>query len=413
MKQLNKMLIFALKDLKIFAADKGALFFFLIFPFLFVILFKFMGQGSKDPRLVLHLVTLEQDGLSRQIIETIETKDTTCLNPGEPKIIWDKDYNDARQAVKEKRIAGFLAFPEDFTTAIFMGYGAKIEVVVAAEAINTSAALLGMAKVISSRVSAQRVAMNATIALLIEPGIITAGDFTDIGKTIQQTFVNKTDTTMTDSYIKFVTEKVGDIKAQNSSNWLIPGYLVMFVFFAAALSAESIVRERQNQTLERLLSSSVPRPVILGGIFSGIMAKGLIQLLVFWLVGIFVFNADLGPSPVSVIILSVLTVIMCSTFAIMLATLMKTQRSAGSIAVLASLILAPLGGCWWPLFITPKWLQFMAKITPHAWATTGFNKLMLFGALFNAVVPEMLALVGFTSLFGIIAIYRFRTNTAS
>jgi ABC-2 type transport system permease protein len=101
---------------------------------------------------------------------------------------------------------------------------------------------------------------------------------------------------------------------------------------------------------------------------------------------------------------------MSSAFGIMLATLVKTQRSAGSIAVLAALVLAPLGGCWWPLFILPRWMQALAKITPHGWATTGFNKLMLFGADFGAVVPEMLALVGFAVIFGIIAIWRFRTS---
>ncbi|MFX1269725.1 MAG: ABC transporter permease, partial [Promethearchaeota archaeon] len=82
----------------------------------------------------------------------------------------------------------------------------------------------------------------------------------------------------------------------------------------------------------------------------------------------------------------------------------KTQRSAGSIALITSLVLAPLGGCWWPLFITPRWMQFIAKITPHGWATTGFNKLLVFGADFNAVVSELLALLAFTVVFASIAI---------
>ena len=186
----------------------------------------------------------------------------------------------------------------------------------------------------------------------------------------------------------------------------------MFVFFTAAMSAERIVRERQNNTLERLLASSVRRESILGGIFTGTASKGLIQILLFWAVGILAFNIDFGLSPTAVIILSILMVIMSSAFAIMLATLVKTQRSAGSIAVLTALVLAPLGGCWWPLFILPRWMQVLAKITPHGWATTGFNKLMLFGADFGAVVPEMLALIGFAAMFGIIAIWRFRTSAA-
>ncbi len=103
---------------------------------------------------------------------------------------------------------------------------------------------------------------------------------------------------------------------------------------------------------------------------------------------------------------------MSSAFGLMLATLVKTDRAANSIGVLCALILAPLGGCWWPLFITPKWMQFIAKFTPHGWAVGGFNKLMLFGADFGSVVPEMLVLIGFAALFGAIGIWRFRTSAA-
>jgi ABC-2 type transport system permease protein len=113
-----------------------------------------------------------------------------------------------------------------------------------------------------------------------------------------------------------------------------------------------------------------------------------------------------------VIILSILMVIMSAAFAIMLATLAKTERSADALGVLLSLVLAPLGGCWWPLFITPQWMQFIAKITPHGWATTGFNELMVFGGNFSGAVPNMLALAGFAVVFGIIAIMRFRTSAA-
>jgi ABC-2 type transport system permease protein len=213
------------------------------------------------------------------------------------------------------------------------------------------------------------------------------------------------------SFITYVTEKVGEVKAENPSNYVIPGYLVMFVFFAAAMGAAVIVRERQNHTLERLLSTSVKRAAILSGIFTGSAIKGLIQIIIFWTMGILVFKVDLGLSPLAVIILSILMVLMSSAFAVMLATFARTERSAGSLGSITSLALAPLGGCWWPLFLYPDWLQNIAKITPHAWATTGFNKLMLFGADFGAAAPEMLALLGFMVIFGVIAVWRFRTSS--
>lgn len=371
-----------------------------------------MNVGSEDPRLELHLVTQEAEGgLSYQIIGTMETKDESKLSAGEPKIVWDKDYQEAYRAVEDKKLSGFLLFPEDFTQGVLMGYGVQLEVVADAEAVNTSTALSGLAQIIASRVGSQQVVNRATIGLLVEEGLATAAKVPDIGQIIGQLFSDQEGLAPRESFIRIDTEKVGEIKAKSSSNWVIPGYLVMFVFFGAALTAETVVRERQNHTLERLLTSSVGRGSILGGIFSGIAAKGLMQILLFWIVGVLAFGTDLGPSPAAVILLSVLMVVMSSAFGVMLATLVKTQRSAGSIAVLASLVLAPLGGCWLPLFVFPRWLQVIAKVTPHAWAIAGFNKLMLFGADFIAVVPEMLVLASFAVAFGIIAIYRFSTSS--
>jgi len=412
MQQLRYIWLIARKDLKLFTTDRMALLFFILFPFLFITMFSLMGGDSEDPRLELHLATQEGlDGISHQIIGAIVTQDDSQLKPGEPKIV-EMDYDEARQMVEDKEIAGFLAFPADFTEGVMMGHGTQLEVVADAEAINTRAALYGLARAIASQVGTRKVAASATIELLEEQAQGTSGEMPDIGQVIQQLLSGQGDAAAGEPFIAFGTEKVGEVEAENASNWALPGYLVMFVFFAAALSAETIVRERQNHTLERLLTGSVKRAAILGGIFTGTAAKGLIQIALFWVVGILAFNTDLGLSPAAVIILSILMVIMSSAFGIMLATIVKTQRSAGSIAVLAALVMAPLGGCWWPLFVLPKWMQALAKITPHGWATTGFNKLMLSGADFGAVVPEMLALLGFAAVFGIIAVWRFRTSAA-
>jgi ABC-2 type transport system permease protein len=412
MKRLRHIWFYALKDLKLFATDRFALFFAILFPFLFVVMFSLMlsDVGSEDDRLELHLVTQEAEGgLSHEIIRSIVTEEES-LELGEPKIVWDKDYDKAHQAVEDKEIEGFLAFPADFTEGVMMGYGAQLEVVTDAEANNTRAALNGVARAIASRVGSQQVASSATIGLLVGQGLDTSGDMSGIEQTIRELFSEQGGIAAEESLIELEAEKVGEVEAENSSNFVIPGYLVMFVFFTAALSAERIVRERRNNTLERMLAGSVRRESILGGTFLGTALKGLIQIAIFWVVGILVFNIDLGLSPAAAIILSILVIIMSSAFGVMLATLVKTDRSAISIGVLVSLVLAPLGGCWWPLFITPKWMQFIAKITPHGWATTGFNKLMVFGAGFSAAVPEMLVLFGFAVVFGIIAIWRFRTS---
>lgn len=412
MKNLKHAWLIAMKDLKIFMTDRASVFFFIVFPFLFIILFNFLmrGVGGEDQRLELHLATLEgAGGLSQQIIGAMETKDEALLKPGEPKIVWEKDYNAAKQAVDDKTLGGFLTFPADFTQALTSGTSTSLEIYADASNVNVRAALNGMARAISSQLGTDMVIIHATSQLLAESGVSQA----EINATVQKImsgFMAGAAAGTETGFLTIKTEKVGDVVAENPANYVVPGYLVMFVFFAAAVAAEMIVKERENHTLERLLASSVNKESILGGIYTGSVIRGLIQIIIFWTFGILVFKVDMGLSPAAVIILSLLMVIMSSAFALMLATLVRTVRAAASLGVLASLLLAPLGGCWWPSFLYPDWLQNIAKITPHAWATEGFNKLMLFGASFGDAVSSMVALLVFTIIFGVIAILRFRTS---
>ncbi len=413
MKQIRNIWFLMVKDLKLFAADKMTLAFALLFPFMFVILFNSImtGVGTSDTRLEVNLATQEAPGgMSYQMISSMETKDEAALPPGAPKIIWLKDYAQARQDVQDKKLAGFISFPADFSEAVLLGYGTRLEVVYNPSNQQATAALKGMAQGIASEISARQVAQNTAISLLLERELMQPGANGDVMQTIGAIITGQAGGATINPLITFEINDIGDIKAENPANWVIPGYLVMFVFFTAAFAAQQIVKERQNHTLERLLASSATRSAILGGIFASTVAKGLIQITIFWAVGVFVYKMELGAAPAAVFLISLLTILMSSAFGIMLATFVKTERSASSIGVLASLILAPLGGCWWPLFITPHWMQNLAKITPHAWATNAFNKLLVFGGDFNAVKPEIWALIGFALVFGTIAVFRFKTE---
>jgi ABC-2 type transport system permease protein len=413
MKQLRNVWFLMVKDLKIFAADRTALIFAILFPFFFIFLFNSVmkGVGGEDQRLVINLATRESaGGISTQLIENLETKDVNTLKPGEPEIVWLKDYDQAKQDVENKKLDGFIAFPENYTEAVMMGYGTNLEVIYNPNNPTAIAALKGMAQSIASQVGTHQVVNNAVIGLLLEKDLAAPGSVGDLAQAIRAQLYGQAGTLPKAPLIFFNTQNVGEVTALNPSSFTIPGYLVMFVFFTAAFAAAQLVRERQNHTLERLLSSSANKTAILGGVYGSTVVKGIIQIVIFWSVGIFGFRMNLGVSPLAVIVISLLMTLMASAFAVMLATFVKTERSASSIGVLTSLILAPLGGCWWPLYITPQWMQFVSKITPHAWATTAFNKLLIFGGDFNSVVPNMLVLVGFMVVFGLIAMLRFKTE---
>ncbi len=404
----------AMKDLRLFAAHRGALFFALLFPFFFATMFYFLmqGVGGSDKRLELHLVTRETQGMSHQIIEAMVTKDEARLKPGEPKIVWDKDYEKAKRAVEDKKLAGFLAFPPDFTQGVSLGYGANLEIVVNAESPGCPrrAAWPGTGHCCAGRSAAgfQSAPHWACSLRGKRPREIAL----NIAQVIQQILpkISTRQPTAEESLITFDIRKAGEVEARTRLTMSSP----------ATWSCSSSSQLRWGR--RRLSGSGRTRPWsgcwqarcggkrYLGGLFAGTALKGLIQIILFWIVGIFAFKMKLGASPGGVILMSVLMVLTSSAFSIMLATLAKTRPAAIAVGVLTSLILAPLGGCWWPLFITPKWMQFLAQFTPHGWATLGFNKLMVFGADFNAALPNMLALVGFAVVFGMIAVWRFRTS---
>ena len=84
MRSLQHVWFIALKELKLFATDRLALFFAILFPFLFVVIFSFMlsDVGSEDNRLELYLATQESvGGMSYDIIETTVTKENSQLEP--------------------------------------------------------------------------------------------------------------------------------------------------------------------------------------------------------------------------------------------------------------------------------------------------------------------------------------------
>jgi ABC-2 type transport system permease protein len=412
MKSLAHIRLIASKDLRLLLRDRTSLFFNLAFPFLFVALFGTIlsGFGSEDPRLVLRVATQEDSGsLSHLIVRAIETDDEAELEPGEPIIVWETQYDQALQAVTDGKSDGFLSFPDGFTEAISRGYGTSIEVITDPDATYVRAALTSMAEAISYQLGLQQVVRGAITGLMMESWL-DSSDMAHVMSELPDYLAVQGSAPMRPSLSEYEVEEVGRVEAEEPADYVVPGYLVMFVFMAAASSAEMIVRERRNHTLERLLAAAVRRESIVLGTFAGMAAKALVQIMVFWTAGILIFNMRLGQSPGAVILLSLLVAVMSAAFAIMLATLARTERSAASIATVASLVLAALGGCWWPLFITPRWMQFIAKATPHGWATTGFNKLILFSADASAVIPEMLAVLGFAVVFGTIAIVRFRTS---
>jgi len=393
---VRQAILIANKDFKLLLRDRFGFLFVMAFPVMFAAAFFFMFRGTDmgEEGLTAFLATREEGPatVSRQII------DGMVDGPGEEIVFQEVSVEEGLAQAEAGEIPGLLVFPEDFTQAV-LGEGHSRITVAAGSSPPASAALHAIAQDVVTRVSHDRAAVGAVIEL-------SAGSPGEIGTRVGQVLGASPDPQARAA--GYTVTRVGDIEAPNAADFTIPGYLVMFVFFAAAFTAETVARERENRTLERLVTVGAGRAATLGGKFLKAVYQGVLQVTMLWLVGIFGFAVTLGDAPAATIIVSALMVLVSASFGVMLASLVRTVRAAAPLAVLVSLVAAPLGGCWWPLFIVPEWMQALARFTPHGWANTAFNRLMLFGGDFGSVAYEMVALAGFGIAFAVVAVWRFR-----
>ena len=385
---IRQALLLASKDTRIFFRDRAAMAFAFLLPFIFVIGFSLALRdvGPETEELQFYIATQETVGISIPAVEAISS-----AADGPVKAM---EHSEALAAVNSGEISGFVSFPPNFTQRFLSGEPAQLDAYVGDIPVADEAALRGFAREIAARFSEAHATLSAVIAL---------GSSQDTARTMEELLAGASG-----AAIEIRVEQVGEIAPFNTSNFVLPGYLTMFVFFTAAMGAEALARERQTHTLERLMANGVRRESLIVGKFLAGAFIGVVQVAVMWVVGALAFNIDLGASPVAVVLLSLLMVVASASFGVLLASFVSNVRTASAAGVLTSLVLAPIGGSWWPLFITPPFMQSLARLTPHGWANDGLNKLMLFGAEFVDVVPSMAALVVFAAVFMSVALWRFR-----
>ena len=189
----------------------------------------------------------------------------------------------------------------------------------------------------------------------------------------------------------------------------VPGMLVMFTLLVLLTSSGSmLVQERTQGLLRRLASAPISRAEVLAGKWQGRMILAVVQVTVALAFGTFLFSMDWGPDFAMVIIVLAAWAGFCASAGLWLGTVAKTEAQAGGLGVLAANLLAALGGCWWPIEVTPEWMQMLQKTIPTGWTMNALHKLISFQAGAISAIPNVLLLIAGTVVFGVLAARRFR-----
>ena len=82
-------------------------------------------------------------------------------------------------------------------------------------------------------------------------------------------------------------------------------------------------------------------------------------------------------------------------FSLLVSAFARTREQIIPLGLTVIMLVCAIGGCWWPLFLEPQWLQNVAHATPTAWAMDGLEDLILRDRGLAEVAPVLGALTAY------------------
>ncbi len=189
----------------------------------------------------------------------------------------------------------------------------------------------------------------------------------------------------------------------------VPGTMVMFTLMLMFTGGGiSLLIERRQGLLRRLASSPMSRGSVVLGKWGARMMLGMVQIGFAMLVGRFLFKVYWGPHIFTLFAVLLAYGALAASLGVLLGNFGKTEGQIVAIGVITTNVFAALGGCWWPIEITPRWTQSLALFLPTGWAMDALHKLVSFGYGPASVAPHFLGMSLAAILAGAIVSRTFR-----
>ena len=187
---------------------------------------------------------------------------------------------------------------------------------------------------------------------------------------------------------------------------------ILLLFFATGLAAQSILEDKENRTLDRILAGPTTAWAVLIGKVLAVAALAVIGFVVVWLVTSLVFGANWG-SPLAVLVLIVFTVIALAGVATFVGGFATTSQQAITITAVVVFGLSLLGGNFTGPADTPAALRALRRLTPNGRALEAFTEVSTDAASIGSIAWTLVTLLLFGVVFGAIGLVRIRRVVTS
>ncbi len=405
-----KTFLIGIKDLRLAFRDRAALILMLAAPFVLtlglgLVTGRFSGNNNSGlSDIPVIIINLDNDQLGNALVDTFNSKELADLM--EPAI--GSDPEAARQLIDDDEAAAVVIIPEGFTRSIIPQQGdfnnpdavrepVKIEVYANPSRPTGAGIVKSIVDEFLSRVNEGSLSGSVSILQLMASGRITPQQAEAAGLAMnQQLQTNAVDNTLAIT-INSSTADGEEVKFDILA-YLAPGMALMFLMYTVSYGGRSILAEKTQGTLPRLLISPTSASQILGGKVFGIFLTGAAQMLILIGASSLLFQLKWG-DPIGVIVLVFAAVFGATGWGMFITALARTPAQVANVGMSITLIFGIMGGSFISLDQMPPAIQTFSKIAPNSWALDGFTTLGLGGTLADLSSPIAALLTMGTFLF--------------
>src|SRR5258706_2686097 len=398
----------AMKDLRLFFADKRSMILTFLLPISLITLFAliFGGQGrEKSHAQTLVVVDEDQTNASRKIIAELDS-----LKEFEVRLT---TLDTAQRWIRKGNEASALVFHKGLKDSLEAGKNALIELQYDAskdaELGILKGALIGnLMKIVGTR-SFQK---DALARFDRQNPEIDSAVRNKVHREINENFAGAQDGKGIAGSMLTTTALVAEKENSPGLVHAVAGTSIMMLLFVVGGLGASILDEKQEGTLKRLLYSPLKPNSIL---FCKMLSTNIVcimQLSVMFLFAWIAFGLSIWQNIPSLLMMIPATAFACSGFGVVLASFAKSRAQVQGLSTLIVLTMSAIGGSMIPTFAMPPFMQKMSYFSVNYWGVQGFYD--IFWRNLPASDPTFLTRVGVLITIGLvlnfIAVKMFRKN---
>ena len=397
------------KELKLFFTDKRAMLMTFVLPIALISLFAlaFGGKGGNNESRPYELPVVDLDSTTESI------RVIALLDSEKSLQVVKNSFEAGKNSVKKGDEAALLIFHKGFSDSVAKGASAPIELMID-EAKEAEVGLLqqalfsklftiigsgGMKKKVFEQIDTKYANLNKEL-------------LDSIHKQIEANFSS---TTLAGEQTTGLTiTKLVAAKADNTAGLVqaVAGTAVMMLLFSVTAMGASMLTEKEEGTLKKLLTSPIkPTSILFGKMMTGNLVS-IFQLSIMMIYAWMLFGLNLFQNVPALVLHILVTAFACSSFGMFLSSIAKTRAQVQGISTLIILSMSAIGGSMVPSFLMPDWMQKVSVISVNYWSIQGFFDIFWrqLALTDTAFLFRELVLVGIGTCMTILSLQLFKKN---